>query len=181
MMSSAADVTDEVCASCGKAEVDDVKLKKCACGLVKYCSDACRENYGEQHEKLRKKRLAEIRDRDLFTQPDESYLGECPICCLPLSIDPSKSTVMPCCCKSICNGCDYANQKREYEAGLQERCAYCREPLPTSQEEFDKNIMERVKKNDPVALRHMGRKCIDKGDYETALEFWTKAILDKGC
>jgi hypothetical protein len=26
------------CASCGIAPVDDVKLKKCACNLVKYCS-----------------------------------------------------------------------------------------------------------------------------------------------
>ena len=32
------------CASCGKAAVDDVKLKKCACDLVKYCSVDCQKN-----------------------------------------------------------------------------------------------------------------------------------------
>ena len=32
---------DEACANCGKAAVDDVKLKKCACKLVKYCSVEC--------------------------------------------------------------------------------------------------------------------------------------------
>ena len=32
---------DEVCASCGKAALDDVKLKKCACKIVKYCSIEC--------------------------------------------------------------------------------------------------------------------------------------------
>jgi hypothetical protein len=37
MSSNADDVeADEVCGSCGKAAVDDVKLKKCACNLVKY-------------------------------------------------------------------------------------------------------------------------------------------------
>ena len=30
-----------VCASCGKAALDDVKLKKCACKIVKYCSIEC--------------------------------------------------------------------------------------------------------------------------------------------
>jgi hypothetical protein len=39
-MSAALEATaDEVCANCGKAAVDDVKLKKCGgCELVKYCS-----------------------------------------------------------------------------------------------------------------------------------------------
>jgi hypothetical protein len=42
---------DEVCASCAKPEVDDVKLKKCDdCDLVKYCSDDCQENHREQHK-----------------------------------------------------------------------------------------------------------------------------------
>src|SRR6056300_1273753 len=107
------------CASCGKAEVDDVKLKKCACDLVKYCSVACRENHGEQDDEECKKRLAEIRERDLFEQPDESHLGECLICCLPLSLDADKSRFMPCCSKLICNGCSFANATREFERHLQ--------------------------------------------------------------
>src|SRR5210317_704665 len=99
MMSGAADETDEVCACCGVAAIDDVELKKCACDLVKYCSAACQKNHRPQHKKLCKKRLAEIRDRDLFEQPDESHLGECPICFLPLSLDPKKSMFMGCCSK----------------------------------------------------------------------------------
>ena len=32
--------TDSCCASCGIAEVDEIKLKKCDdCDLVKYCSE----------------------------------------------------------------------------------------------------------------------------------------------
>ena len=175
MMSSAADETDEVCASCGIAAVDNVKLKKCACNLVKYCSDACQDNHRDQHEEECKKRLAELRDDDLFEQPDESHLGECPICCLPLSIDQSKTIMNDCCSQLICNGCNVANKLREIAAGLDQRCAFCREPMPKSQQERDKRLMARIKKNDPIAMCEMGKTRRREGDYETALEYLTKA------
>src|SRR5210317_239487 len=97
------------CASCGIAAIDEIKLKDCdgGCDLVKYCSNGCQENHKDQHEEDCKKRLAELRDRQLFTMPHGSDKGECPICCLPL--DPRKCTMMPCCCKLLCNGCHYAN------------------------------------------------------------------------
>src|SRR6056300_1315293 len=94
------------CACCGKAEVDDIKLKICtACKLVKYCSIECQKNHRPQHKKACKKRAAEIRDARLFTQPDESHLGECPLCCLPIPLDKRKSTINTCCSKLFCNGC----------------------------------------------------------------------------
>ena len=167
---------DEMCcASWGTAAIDDIKLKKCACGLVKYCSVACQKNHRPRHKKMCKKRLAELRDDKLFTQPDESYEGECPICCLPLSLDPRKWIFMGCCSKMICNGCNFANKKREFEAGLEHRCSFCREPAPKTDEEVDKNIMNRVKKNDPAAMCHMGKKRCSEGDYKGALEYLTKA------
>ena len=175
MMSSAADVTDEVCASCGTAAVDDVKLKKCACDLVKYCTDDCQENHREQHEEECMKRLAEIRDRDLFEQPDESHLGECPICCLPLPLDADKSAFMSCCCKMLCKGCAYANIKREMEAGLENRCAFCRETVSKTDGKVRKNLMKRVKANDPAAMAQLGKMCSDEGNHETAVKYWTKA------
>ena len=57
---------DEVCASCGIAEVDDVKLKLCdgGCDLVKYCTDKCQENHREQHKGECKRRKAELHDKD---------------------------------------------------------------------------------------------------------------------
>jgi tetratricopeptide (TPR) repeat protein len=171
------DRTTICCASCGISQVDDVKLKKCdgGCDLVKYCSDGCQENHSEQHEEECKKRLAEIRDRYLFEQPDESHFGECPICCLPLPLDPVKSIFTQCCSQLICRGCDYANQKREAEEGLKHRCAFCREPAPKSMEEAVKQEMERVKKNCPAAMRHMGSKRRVEGDYKAALKYLTKA------
>ena len=158
------------CTSCGVAAIDDIKLKDCdgGCDLVRYCSVDCQENNREQHEEECKKRSAELRDRDLFEQPDESHHGECPICCLPTPIDSSKSIMMPCCSKRICDGCDIANQTREFAAGLQKRCIFCREPMAKSDEECNKRLMARIKKNCPVAMCRVG-------DYETALEYWTKA------
>src|SRR5210317_449796 len=118
MSKEAEEEVDTCCASCGIAAVDDVKLKDCnnGCDLVKYCSDKCQENHREQHEETCRKRKTELRHIDLFTMPDSSYLGECPICCLPLPIQ-RKTGYNACCSKYICDGCDHANQKREIEAG----------------------------------------------------------------
>ncbi len=171
------DASDEVCACCGIAAIDDIKLKVCdvGCDLVKYCSDGCQELHRPEHIGVCKKRKAELHDKQLFEQPDSSYLEECPLCCLPLPIDLTKSTFMPCCCKIICNGCDFANKMREIEQGLEHRCAFCREPMAESQEEVDKRIMERVKKNDPVAITNMAKTHKRQGDYEKSLQYWTKA------
>jgi len=50
------------CASCGIAEVDEVKLKECSdCDLIKYCSDECKQDHKSQHEEDCKKRAAELR------------------------------------------------------------------------------------------------------------------------
>ena len=87
-----------------------------------------------------------------------------------------KSTMMGCCCKSICKGCFHANTKRESEEGLEHRCAFCREPLPKSQEEHNKQVMKRVKKNDdPVATTEMGKRYYAENEYGKALKYFTKA------
>ncbi len=177
VMIGAISSVDEVCASCGVTGGGDVKLKLCtACKLVRYCSVDCQKNHRSKHKKACKKRASEkIRDDKLFTQPVESYLGECPICCLPLPLDENKRRISSCCCKMICLGCCCANKQREREQGLEHKCAYCREPLPDTEEEAEQNLMKRVKANDPFALVEMGRSCYDEGDYEGAFQYWTKA------
>eukprot|EP00986_Skeletonema_menzelii_P015812 scaffold12771_cov86-Skeletonema_menzelii.AAC.1 len=58
------------CASCGVAEVDEIKLKECNdCDLVRYCSDDCQIDHKPEHEEACKKRTAELRDELLFKQP----------------------------------------------------------------------------------------------------------------
>jgi len=162
------------CASCGIAEVDDIKLKDCdgGCDLVKYCSDDCQNDHRDQHEEECKKRL---RDNDLLTRPGSSCYGDCPICCLPQSIDVRKSGVMPCCSKRICIGCDIANKKREVAEGLDQRCIFCREPVTKSEEEADERLMESIKRNDPNAMYQIGTKRLEEGDYETAFKYLSKA------
>jgi len=164
---------DVCCANCGIAPVDDIKLKICdgGCDLVKYCSDRCQENHREQHEEECKKRKANLRDKELFEQLEESCFGECPLCFLPMPLDHEKSTFFSCCCKLVCNGCEIAD---EISSG-DDRCPFCREPAVTGKEENDKRVMERVKVNDPNALRKMGTRRIQEGDYETSFEYYTKA------
>jgi TPR repeat protein len=169
------EMANEVCAHCGKAAVDEIKLKKCACNLVKYCTVDCQKYHRPQHKKACKKKMAEIREENLYRQPDESHLGECSICCLPLPIDVNKWGTNSCCCKRICEGCDLANQKREALQGLGQRCPYCRESLPKTVEEIDKNYMKRAKANDPVAISKVADKCHLEGNFEGAVEYWTKA------
>jgi hypothetical protein len=174
-MSSAADLdeaatAENMCANCGIAEVDDINLEECTdCDLVKYCSDNCREEHREQHNEECKMRAAILHDNQLFTQPPGSHRGECPICFLPLSLHQTKPTYYICCCTMVCDGCVLAYDRSNGD----NRCPFCREPA--NDEENDKRIMKRVKANDPHALRLMGAKCGKEGDYDKAVEYFTKA------
>ena len=163
---------DTCCASCGIAEIDDIKLVPCdGCDLVRYCGDECRS----EHEEDRKRRAAELRDKLLFKQPESSHMGDCPICFVPLSLDLSNSTLMPCCSNVICHGCEYANWMRENQKSLAFPCPFCREPAPETEEESDKRLMKRVEANDPVAICQQGFNEYNKGEYSSAIEYWTKA------
>ena len=169
-------VDTSCCACCGIAEIDDIKLKPCDdCDLVKYCSDECMEDHKSQHEEACKKRAAELRDELLFKQPEGSHNGDCPICCLPLSLDRKNSSMYNCCSKVICNGCSHANDIREDEMRLEQRCPFCRKSLPETKEERDKLHMKRIEANDPVAMCSEGMDQRERGDYIRAFEYFTKA------
>ncbi len=172
MSTNDGELSDTCCASCGTPAIDDIKLKSCdgGCDLVKYCSDKCQTNHREQHEEEC------LRDKKIFTRPDGSHMGECPICCLPLSTDPRNSFFTDCCSKLLCDGCNNADAKSEFLAGRwQLRCAFCREPAADTEEEADKRLMERVKKNDPAAMCFMAKTRREKGDCQGAVEYFTKA------
>ena len=178
-MSAAAEEDGEeviLCASCGTAGSDDIKLRRCnACYLVRYCSVKCQKEHRPKHKKACKKRAAELRDELLFKQPESTHLGDCPICCLPIPIDPQKSSMYSCCSKSICNGCGYANMKRENDGRLQPTCPFCRKAVQNTEEEQVEEMMKRIEVNDPVAIYEMGaRKYLEK-HYTAAVDFFTKA------
>ena len=164
------------CASCGIAEVDNVKLVPCDdCDLVRYCSDECQQDHRPEHEARCQERAAELREEILFRQPESSHLGDCPICFLPLPLVPQKSTLTLCCCKTICRGCSHADNVRQWEERQQPKCLFCRHPFPKTREEADKLLMKRVAANDPVALFQFGKKARENGDYDGAFKYLTKA------
>ena len=73
-------------------------------------------------------------------------------------------------------GCNYANLVREWKQGLENRCAFCREPDANSEEEEIKRVMKRIKKhNDPVAMIEIGKRRYHEGDYGKALQYYAKA------
>ena len=166
-----------VCASCGIAEIDEIKLKECDdCDLVRYCSDECREEQKSEHDEACKKRVAELRDELLFKQPESTHRGDCPICSLPLPLDISKATIYSCCSNSICNGCNIANTIREIETRRETLCPFCREPALTNGDaRHVERRMKRVAADIPAALCHEGMVQFGKGDYSRAFEYWAKS------
>ena len=178
MMSTDLEAADIMmcCASCGKAEVDDIKLMTCtACKSVRYCGVKCQRDHRPKHKRACKKRAAELRDEVLFKQPESSNYGDCPICYLPLSIDADKSTMKSCCSKIICDGCYFANKSSELKQRQVHKCPFCRHPLARTDKESNMCMMKRVEANDLVAMSEMGIKRYREGDYSSALEYLTKA------
>jgi len=164
------------CAACGIAGTDDIKLKKCtACKSVRYCGVKCQKDHRPKHKNECKKRAAELRDKILFKQPESTHMGDCPICCLPLSHDPQKSALKVCCCTVICIGCEYANKRREFEGKFEHKCPFCRHPGPKTHEEAEVNLMRRIEVNDPSALYQMGTSRRNEGNYKSASEYLSKA------
>ena len=147
---------DEACANCGKHESDAVKLKNCtACRLVKYCGVDCQKAHRKQHKKACKKRAAELKDEQLYSQGHERPEGDfCPICTLPIPLPMGKHAVFATCCmKRVCRGCDFAAQKR----GMLD-CAFCRTRLPDSDAGKLAMVQARVEKKDPHAIHLLAQK-----------------------
>ena len=165
------------CDFCRIAEASDVKLKEIcnACKSVRYCSVKCKREHISWHRRDCKMLAAELHNKILFKQPESSHFGDCPICLLPLSLDSDKHSLMGCCSKLVCEGCNYANQMREFTEKLKKKCPFCRHPTPKLQEEAEKNNMKRVEVNDQVALCQMGMHRYIEGDYNGAVEYSTKA------
>eukprot|EP00984_Skeletonema_dohrnii_P031513 scaffold24052_cov94-Skeletonema_dohrnii-CCMP3373.AAC.4 len=159
------------CASCGAAESDAIQLTTCdACNLV-----PCQELHKPEHGAACSRRKAAELDKKLFRQPESNHMGDCPICLLPMSFDAKKNTMLPCCSKTICDGCDYAMEISETKRGIEHKCPFCRHPVAETIEQVKRDIKKRLETNDPVAIRQMGLGLRKEGNYDSAFEYLSKA------
>ena len=143
-----------ICANCGKGEEESDNLKKCsACLSIKYCSRECQAAHRPQHKKECKKRAAEIYDEKLFAEPPPRE--ECPICMLPLPIESSKTAFNSCCGKLICIGCLNGMVEGKVGGKVVPICAFCRTPLPTSDEEQNKRVKKLTDRNHPYSFNFL--------------------------
>ena len=76
----------------------------------------------------------------------------CPLCCLPIALPAEKhSRFMPCCMKTVCNGCILALHRR----GKGDTCAFCRTPTPKCDADTLALILKRVDAKDPAATEYI--------------------------
>ena len=150
----------KLCSAC--ATKSDTLMKCTACKCVWYCNKECQNKHWKEHKKqckLIKKELGKRGGKlDVGTELDAGPLGElppreeCSICMQVLPIHESLHTYFPCCGKIICCGCDYQHSMK---SGKGRTCAFCREPLPKSDDENLARLSKRVELKDPVALSNM--------------------------
>ena len=168
--------TLSVCANCGKGEEESNSLKFCgACKLVKYCSAACQKEHRPMHKKACKKRVAELREEQLFKEVEPE---ECPICMIPMPQDDMLPSVFILCCgKMICAGCHYGMFKG---GGSNIICPYCRIPAASTGEERIKRLKVLMDKGNAQAFHQLGGY-YDQGlhgmpqDRTKARELWVRS------
>ncbi|EJK58784.1 hypothetical protein THAOC_21059 [Thalassiosira oceanica] len=101
----------------------------------------------------------------------------CPICFdlieLPM-VD--HSTVNVCCMKRVCDGCILAARQQ----GMNDRCPFCRTPIPDDDASDLAMLQKRVSKGDAEAIANLGDSYCHGGlglakDVHRAIELWTEA------
>ena len=124
--------------------------------------------------------MAEMHDEALFGEPPPQH-GDCPICFLRLPFMASGRRYMDCCGKIICTGCCYADVYDNLGNVIaDEKCPFCRTPLPTSGEEILKMLKKRMEVGDSYAFFMMGNAYL-RGRYGSpldsakAVKMWRKA------
>ena len=142
--------TTEICANCGKEEGS---LKSCAaCKLVKYCSRDCQASHRSKHKKECKKRAAELHDIEIFKQPPPK--DDCAICFLLLPTNETGRRYKSCCGKIICCGCVFAQLIRDRKTVP--LCPFCRNPTPSTGQEFIIRMQKRADVGDVEAFFNLG-------------------------
>jgi len=196
-ITSTASASIPVCANCEKEGSSDTMNTCNKCKMVMYCNAACKKKHRHKHKKeceeynrlatehaaeLRDEELklaAEKHDKELFKQPPPAE--DCPICFLRIPTLHKGWRYYSCCGKVICSGCAFApvydNQGNEVD---NQKCAFCRTPYVTSDEEIIIRVKTRVELDDPIAIYTKGNYYQDgingfPRDHTKALELFHRA------
>ena len=159
--------TTQLCSACGKKSST---LKKCTtCKCVWYCDKECQNNHCREHgiECLGIKNVLDGRGGklDVGTELDIGPVEklppreECLICMQVMPLHTKLQCYFACCGKRLCNGCNYEHQTKSREMAaergqtlLSPTCAFCREPMPRSDEETLAQGYKRMELGDPNAM-----------------------------
>ena len=140
----------DACANCGKEGSDLNICNKCM--MVKYCNAVCKKKHRTKHKKKCEKRVAELRDIELFKQPPQNK--DCPICFMLLPLMDTGRRYNSCCGKSVCSGCVHAVTISV--KGVPPLCPFCRTQVPSLEKEALNRIKKRVEAGDANALFGLG-------------------------
>ena len=119
-------------------------------------------------------------DELLFQQPKCTHLGDCPICCLPLTQGKYSIFFFECCSKKICGGCWVANcssrlSLKKITKPENEICMFCRTPATDKKDIRWDRLKKRIEVGDPIAMTSLGNELFDEGDYLGAFVHFSKA------
>ena len=163
--------------SCSACEKKSDTLKKCtACKCIWYCDKHCQKRHRSEHRHECKRIKKELEKRggelEVGMELDVGPLGklppreECQICMRVLPNYESLHAYANCCGKTICGGCMLQHQKKTEEMNARKNaerarreqppvprtCAFCREPIPESDEELLAGARKRAERKDPHAM-----------------------------
>jgi len=183
-----------VCANCGKEGSSD-NMNLCnKCKVTTYCNAVCKKVHKKKHKKDCEEYIrlatekhdeeirlaAELHDIELFKQPPQLY-KDCPICFLRMPSLETGYRYMPCCGKEICSGCVHSPvYDNQGNVVFGKKCAFCRTPHPTSDDEIRERVNKRVEVEDPLAIHKFGVNHRDGADgfpqdYAKALNLYHRA------
>jgi len=124
----------------------------------------------------------DISDEKLFADPPPKE--DCPICMLPMphteGICGVTTVYMPCCGKTLCDGCSKAEDEEMKKGNIKQWCSLCRMPLPSLEKERNQQYKKRMNMNDANAFLILGCQYQQGGmgltqDFSKAVELWNRA------
>ena len=103
-------------------------------------------------------------------------IHDCPLCFCPMPHGSKQVAYNVCCGVQLCTGCVYGLSKTRTDG----TCPYCRKPVFKNELEFMEQLQNRVRHDDPTALKELGSHYHAgtlglKKDTKEAIKYWKKS------